>query len=91
MALYSVRYTCNKKTFTITNSGSISLTVSNIITPHPYSANWISGTIPAGQSQNITISFCPIAPGTYDGTIEVVSDKTSGTNTTAVTGTAIHN
>lgn len=85
----TMSFPCRNLTMTITNSGTLPLTVTNVITPHPFGKNWSGGTIPPGGSQNVTISFCPVVPGTFSGTITVVSDKTDGTETIGVSGSAV--
>jgi hypothetical protein len=73
------------KILTITNTGSSALTVSSIACPVGFSGNW-SGSIGAGNSQSVTISFSPTSATSYSGTITVNSDKTSGINTIACSG-----
>lgn len=80
-------------TFTITNSGTGTLTVTGIsvsggLIAHS-SASWTSGTVPPGGSQTVTVWFEPTAAGAYSGTITVNADHTSGTNTLAISGTAV--
>ncbi|OQX12061.1 MAG: hypothetical protein BWK80_44140, partial [Desulfobacteraceae bacterium IS3] len=48
--------------------------------------SWSSGTIAAGGSKSVTVTFKPTAVQTYSGTVTVNSDKTSGTNTIAISG-----
>jgi hypothetical protein len=68
-------------TLTISNAGNATLTVSNIIYPVPavFGSNF-SGTIAAGQSQQVTVTFSPTAATNYSGLLTVVSDATSGTS-----------
>jgi len=70
---------------TISNTGTSTLTVTGITYPPGFSGVW-SGTIAAGGSQVVTVTFAPTAVTTYTGTVSVASDKTSGTNTTAASG-----
>ncbi len=77
----------------VTNSGNATLTVTAMnvtggLEQHT-TANWTSGQIAAGGSQSVMISFQPVAPGTYTGTLTVVGDMTSGTNTIAVSGNGL--
>jgi uncharacterized membrane protein len=74
------------KTLRITNNGLGTLTVSSISYPSGYSGAW-SGTIAAGAYQDVTVSFQSATTGTFNGTITVNSDKTSGTNTVSATAT----
>jgi peptidoglycan/xylan/chitin deacetylase (PgdA/CDA1 family) len=75
-------------TVTITNSGNATLTVSGITYPSGFSGAW-SGTIVAGGSQNVTVTFAPTAVATYGGTVTVNSDATSGTATLPASGAGI--
>ena len=74
------------RTLTISNSGTSALTVSGITYPSGFSGAW-SGTVAAGGSQNVTVTFAPTAAQSYSGTVTVASDKTSGTDTIAASGT----
>ena len=76
------------KTLTISNTGNSALTVSSINYPAGFSGAW-SGTIAAGGSQAVTVTFSPTAVQSYGGTITVNSDKTAGTNTVACSGAGI--
>jgi hypothetical protein len=73
-------------TLTISNSGNWPLTVSSIMYPSGFSGNWSSGTIAAGSSQSVTVTFSPTAMQSYGGTITVNSDSTSGTGTFSASG-----
>ena len=74
------------RTLTISNNGNSALAVSGISFPSTvYSGNW-SGTIPAGGSQPVTITFQPAAAASYSGNITVNGNPTSGTSTIAVSG-----
>lgn len=76
-------------TLTIINSGTGPLTVSSVALPGGYTASWNAGTIAAGSSQAVTIRFSPTAVQSYNGTVVVNGDQTSGTNTIAVSGTGV--
>jgi len=73
-------------TLTITNTGNSTLTVTGITLPAGFTVNFLSGTIAAGGSQNVTVTFAPTAVGIQGGTLTVSGDQTSGTNTIAVSG-----
>lgn len=76
------------RTFTISNTGNSTLTVSSIGLPAGgYTADWSSGTIAAGASRTITVTFAPSTNGAQDGTININSNKTAGTNTLSTTAT----
>jgi formylglycine-generating enzyme required for sulfatase activity len=64
---------------TIQNMGNSTLTVSGIDYPAGFSGDW-SGTILGGGSQDIVVTFSPMALQNYSGTIKVSSDRTSGIN-----------
>jgi len=78
------------RTFTIANSGNAMLTVSGMTAPSSvssaYKSSWRCGTIAAGSSQSVTITFAPTAAITYNGTLTVNGDQTSGTNSLPFTG-----
>jgi hypothetical protein len=73
----------NSATLTISNGGNAPLTVSNIVYPSGFSGAW-SGSIPAANSQNVSVLFTPTAAGDFGGTISVVSDATAGGNAVSV-------
>jgi outer membrane protein assembly factor BamB len=73
---------------TITNSGNATLTVTGIRTPVGFSAEW-GGTIPAGGSHVVQVTFSPVAAQGYGGTVTVDSDKTLGGNTISASGTGV--
>ncbi|MEM9859238.1 MAG: DUF6443 domain-containing protein [Bacteroidota bacterium] len=77
------------RTLTISNttSSNSTLTVYSITYPAGFSGNW-SGTIAYGQSQNVTVTFDPTTAGSHSGTLVVNSNKSSGTNTHSISGTA---
>lgn len=78
--------TTAQRSFTILNNGNTVLTVTNITLPSGFTADWSSGTIAAGASHVVVVTFAPVAATSYSGTVTVVSDKTSGTNTLAASG-----
>jgi len=73
-------------TLTIGNGGTGTLSVTGIASPDGYSPNWTSGTIAPGGSQQVTVRFAPTAARSYDGTLTVNGDHTSGTNTVSLSG-----
>lgn len=71
---------------TISNLGNDTLTVSNIAFSSPaFSGTW-SGSIAAGSSTNVMITFAPANATNYDGVLTVVSDATSGVTTFPISG-----
>ena len=75
--------------FTISNTGSDQLMVTNISCPDSFSVDWNSGIIASGESQLVNVTFSPTSATAYSGTITVVSDATSGTNTINCSGTGM--
>lgn len=75
-------------TLTISNTGNSSLTVTGITYPAGFSGAY-TGTIAAGSSANVTVTFSPAAVQSYSGHITVATNRTSGTNTRAISGTGI--
>ena len=71
----------------ITNSGTLPLTVTSLTYPAGFSGNFAGGSIPAGGTQLVTVTFAPAAAIGYGGTVTVNADQTSGTSTTFATGT----
>jgi len=90
LAFGNVTASTNKQlTLTIYNTGTSTLSVNSIAYPTGFSGNWSGGTIAAGGSQPVTVTFSPSAVQSYNGTVTVNSDKTSGTNTIAISGNGI--
>ena len=77
------------QTLTIGNTGNSALTVSAIAYPAGFSGNWSSGTVAAGGSQAVTVTFAPPAAASYGGTVTVTANQTSGTSTIAASGAGI--
>ena len=75
---------------TVTNSGNATLMVSSITYPLGFTGVW-SGSVPAGGSHDIAVTFTPVAIISYGGVVTVHSDATSGVNTIAASasGTGI--
>ena len=75
-------------TITITNSGNAALTFTGMTAPgSAYTASSTTGTIGAGGSLPVTIFFKPTAVQSYNGTLTVNGDQTSGSNTLPISGT----
>src|ERR1041385_1591090 len=75
-------------TLTITNRGNAALTVSSISYPSGFSGAF-SGTIAAGTTTNVIVTFSPVSAISYNGTVTVNSDAASGVNTVNASGTGI--
>ena len=71
----------------LSNDGISEITVTSVSYPEGFSGDWDQGTISAGSSQEVNVTFSPTAVIDYVGTIEVTSDATTGDNTIAVSGT----
>lgn len=78
-----------QRNMTIANNGNSPMTVSSISYPSGFSGNWPGGTIPGGSAQVVTVTFSPVSQTSYGGLVTVNSNATSGTNTTAASGTGI--
>jgi hypothetical protein len=70
----------------IYNEGNAVMTVTGLTGPSGYAASWTSGAIAPGTSQLSVIRFSPTAAQSYDGTLTVQADQTSGANTTPISG-----
>lgn len=82
----------SQRTFTIENTGNQSFSVSSINLPNNvYTANWNSGTISAGGSQNVTVTFQPTNVQSYNGNVEVNHNANGGNNTLSISGNGINN
>jgi hypothetical protein len=77
--------TTSNQTLTLSNAGNAALTVSNISYSPGFSGAW-SGTIAAGGSQPVTVTFSPTAATNYTGTVTVNSDATSSVDTIPISG-----
>jgi hypothetical protein len=80
-----------QKTLTVANTGNAALTVTDIVAPSGFSATPTSFTVNPGASRSVTVTFAPTALQDYTGTLTVDSDNTSGTETSACSGTGIDN
>jgi len=77
------------RTITIGNTGNAALTVTGISYPPNFTGNWSGGTIPAGGSQDVVVTFEPTSATSYGGTVTVQANQTSGTPTLPASGTGI--
>ena len=75
------------RTLTIHNTGNATLTVSSIAYPAGFTGNFANGTIPAGGSQPVDVTFAPAAAMAFGGTLTVNADQTAGITTTTASGT----
>lgn len=82
--------TSEQRVLTISNLGTESFHVSSIDLPYSvYSANWNSGTVSQGSSQNVTVTFSPLSVQNYDGPFVVNSDADQGNNTATLSGNGV--
>jgi hypothetical protein len=72
---------------TINNTGNADLTITGVSYPTGFSGSFNTGTIAAGASQAVTVTFAPTAAQAYTGNITVTGNQSSGTNSIAVSGT----
>ena len=73
----------------ITNSGGLALNVGGISYPPGFSGAW-SGTVAAGGSQQVPVTFAPTTTQAYGGTITVNCDSNGGTNSISCSGTGVN-
>jgi hypothetical protein len=76
-------------TLTIANTGTGALTITSVTYPTGFSGTFTSGTIAANGSQAVTVTFTPTLAQSYTGSITVVGNQASGSNTIVVSGTGI--
>jgi len=76
-------------TLTIGNTGTGELTITSVTYPAGFSGSFASGTIAAGGSQAVTVTFTPTTGQAFTGNITVTGNQASGTNTIAVSGTGV--
>jgi len=80
----------SNRVLTITNAGNSALRVTNITYSPPgvFGGDW-AGSIPAGGSTNVTVTFSPTAATSYSGTVRVNSDATGGVDTMSSSGSGV--
>jgi hypothetical protein len=73
---------------TLTNSGTLTLSITSIAASSDYSqTNNCGASLAGGSSCTINVSFVPTANGTRTGSVTVVSNAASSPNTVGLTGT----
>jgi len=80
----------SQQTLTISNTGNIGLNISSISYPSGFSGDW-SGSLAGGSSHNVTVTFSPPAIQGYGGPVIIISDASTGTNTTTCSGQGTSN
>lgn len=77
--------------FTITNTGSVDLTINSITTPSPFSCTY-SGTIAPGESISPVVHLNASQAGNFNQTLVVnVNGAFTGVNTLQLSGTVLEN
>jgi len=74
------------RTLTIENTGTADFNVSSITNTSGFSSSY-SGTITAGNSKDVTVTFAPTTEQSYNGTITVNSNADNGSGTINCSGT----
>ncbi len=80
----------SSKSFTVTNTGSASLTISQLsISATGYSVNGLSvpSTVAPGSSVTFSAVFAPAAAGNLTGTVNIVSNAPTSPTAVALSGT----
>lgn len=80
------------KSFTVTNTGSASLTISQLsISATGYSVNGLSipSTVAAGASVSFNAVFAPTTAGSLAGTVNIASNAPNSPTTVALSGTGV--
>jgi len=80
--------TTKRLSFMIKNTSLATMTVSSITYPDGFTGDWNSGTIAAGASKTVNVTFAPTQSQSYSGTVTVNSDA-AGTNTVAISGSGV--
>ncbi|MEO7932250.1 MAG: choice-of-anchor D domain-containing protein [Chthoniobacterales bacterium] len=75
-------------TLTIANTGNLDLSVYSIQYPSGFSGNF-NGTIAAGASQDVTVTFTPTVGIAYAGSVSVSTDAISGGATMLISGNGL--
>ncbi len=84
----TVNTTAAAKTVTITNTGTASATIGSITVSGAYAqTNNCGGSVIAGGTCTVNVTFTPTATGASNGTLTVSSNATNPSLTVALTGT----
>ncbi len=82
--------TSSAQSVTLSNTGSAPLNISHIATSGDYTQNTnCGGSLGAGASCNINVSFKPTATGTRNGTLSVTDNASGSPQTAALSGSGI--
>ncbi|MDB5034221.1 MAG: hypothetical protein JWQ98_1462, partial [Chlorobi bacterium] len=82
----------NRQTVTITNIGTLPVTLTKPIISGATASDFTLGTLPrlvlnAGQTEYLEVTYSPIVAGTATSTLTIGSDATSGLKVVALSGT----
>jgi uncharacterized repeat protein (TIGR03803 family) len=78
-----------QQTFTITNTGAATLTISNIDYGAGVTGNATSATLTSGNSTTVTVTFTPTTLGVVTAPITFTSDATAGSSQVIAKATAV--
>jgi len=90
-AATGVGLTALAQTLTLTNNGSVPLTVTKVAVSAGFTIalNSCTTTLPAATGCSLTIVFAPTTPGPIAGTLTFTDNAGSGVQTTSLSGTGI--
>jgi hypothetical protein len=87
-AVQLLKTTSSPQDATLTNTGSLDVTISNISTSGPFSqTNNCPSDLPAGANCKIEVAFTPTAKGAASGTLSVTDNAKGSPQTVALSGT----
>jgi len=75
--------------FTISNTGTADVYISNITVPNGYSVNWTNETISAGMKKSVTVTFKPTEKKRYNGTLLVEHNAENGNDRVNLVGAGV--
>ena len=78
-----------EKNLLMHNFGTENLTITGITYPDGFSGPAFSGTLSAGGSTTVAVTFSPVQKQVYNGTITVTADHDAGENTRLCSGNGI--
>lgn len=78
-----------KESFTISNSGSESFTITNITVPNGYTVDWTRGRLEASAEQKITVTFSPTEDKSYNGKLIIEHNADQGNSNIELVGEGI--
>jgi alpha-1,3-glucanase-like protein/F5/8 type C domain-containing protein/HYDIN/CFA65/VesB family protein/centrosomal CEP192-like protein len=81
--------TATAQSVTVTNTGTTSATVSGVTASGDYSQTNDCGTVAAGGSCTVTVTFRPTASGTRTGAVTITSNANNSPTSVSLTGSGI--